>query len=95
MKVSIVAAAWAALFIGGAAFAQKPAATPHANEFQAGKPLGTINDAGQFTSLTNNVKVYGSFRLAESCMLRSSRKQKQLVIPMNDNNAVAFIKLAD
>ena len=49
----------------GIGYAQdKPAA---AKPFEAGKPLGAVNEAGQFIPLSSNVKVYGSFRFAESC----------------------------
>src|SRR5262245_9844550 len=49
-------------------------------EFQAGKPLGTVNEAGQFTSITSNVKVFGSFRFAESCTYDAKRN---LIVVMN------------
>ncbi|MBI1348173.1 gluconolaconase [bacterium] len=55
--------------------------TPSTNgEFQAGQPLGSVNEAGQFVSITGNVKVYGSFRYAESCIYDP---QRQLIIVMN------------
>ncbi|MFO0917612.1 MAG: hypothetical protein U0872_04770 [Planctomycetaceae bacterium] len=49
-------------------------------EFQAGQPLGSVNEAGQFVKLTNNVKVYGSFRFAESCVYDPVRN---LIVVMN------------
>jgi WD40 repeat protein len=79
MKASLVVSAVAVLSIGGAAFAQNPGATP-AKEFQAGKPLGSVNEAGQFTPITSNVKVYGSFRFAESCTYDAERN---LIVVMN------------
>jgi WD40 repeat protein len=80
MKASVVAPVWAVLLIGGAVFAQNPAATPAPKEFQAGKPLGAVNEAGVFTSMTPNVKVYGSFRFAESCTYDPTRN---LIVVMN------------
>src|SRR5665213_2459249 len=49
-------------------------------EFEAGKPLGSTNEAGQFTAVTSNVKVYGSFRFAESCTYDAARN---LIVVMN------------
>ena len=54
------------LLSSDAAFAQQPAAPTKTKEFQAGKPLGSVNEAGEFMPMTSNVKVYGSFRFAES-----------------------------
>ncbi len=68
----------ATLFIAGGVLAQDQAAKP--KEFEAGKPLGAINEAGQFTPLTSNVKVYGSFRFAESCTYDATRN---LIVVMN------------
>ena len=48
--------------------------------FQAGEPLGTINEAGERTPLSDNVKVYGSFRFAESCTFDPDRN---LILAMN------------
>jgi hypothetical protein len=53
-------------------------------EFQAGKPLGTVNEAGVFTPLTSNVKVFGSFRFAESCTYDAKRN---LIVVMNAGGA--------
>lgn len=78
MKTSMFASAWAMLLMANAAFAQNPAAVP--KEFQAGKPLGSVNEAGQFTPITSNVKVYGSFRFAESCTYDAARN---LIVVMN------------
>lgn len=79
MKVSLALSAGLMLLIVGRAFAQNQAAAPP-KEFQAGKPLGTVNEAGQFTTMTPNVKVYGSFRFAESCTYDPVRN---LIVVMN------------
>lgn len=56
------------------------ASSTAAQEFRAGGPLGTTNEAGQAAPLTNNVKVYGSFRFAESCTFDPERN---LIVAMN------------
>lgn len=48
--------------------------------FQAGTPLGTINEAGEATPISSNVRVFGSFRFAESCTFDPERN---LIIAMN------------
>ncbi len=48
--------------------------------FQAGGPLGTINESGVATPMSSNVKVYGSFRFAESCTFDP---QRNLILAMN------------
>jgi DNA-binding beta-propeller fold protein YncE len=48
--------------------------------FMAGGPLGTTNEAGEETTLSENVRVFGSFRFAESCTFDVDRN---LVIVMN------------
>lgn len=65
--------------LGGIAAAQTPAAAP-TKEFQAGQSLGAVNEAGKFVPLTGNVKVYGSFRFAESCTYDA---QRDLIVVMN------------
>ena len=55
-------------------------------EFQAGGPLGTINEAGQSVAITGNVRVYGSFRFAESCTFDPDRN---LIVAMNAGVAQA------
>ena len=60
----------------GLAGAEEPA--PSA--FAAGRPLGAVNEAGDFVPLTDNVKVYGSFRFAESCVYDADR---DLLVVMN------------
>lgn len=60
--------------------AQAPAANAEAKPFAAGGPLGAINEAGVATPLSSNVKVYGSFRFAESCTFDPERN---LILAMN------------
>lgn len=48
--------------------------------FRAGEPLGTVNEAGEATPMTDNVKVFGSFRFAESCTFDPERN---LILAMN------------
>ncbi len=55
-----------------------------AQAFEAGAPLGTVNEAGKFTPLSSNVKVYGSFRFAESVTYDPTRN---LIVVMNAGNA--------
>lgn len=49
-------------------------------EFKTGDPLGSLNEAGTWTPLSSNVKVYGSFRFAESCTFDP---QRNLILAMN------------
>ncbi|MDF1746657.1 MAG: SMP-30/gluconolactonase/LRE family protein [Gimesia sp.] len=58
------------------ALAQKSSTKP----FQAGQPLGAVNEAGKFVPLSDNVNVYGSFRFAESCVYDATR---DLIVVMN------------
>lgn len=51
-----------------------------AQEFSAGEPLGTVNEAGESKPMSSNVKVYGSFRFAESCTFDPERN---LILAMN------------
>ena len=64
-------------FASGIGLAQDPSKP---KEFEAGKPLGATNEAGVFVPLTSNVKVYGSFRFAESCTYDATRN---LIVVMN------------
>ncbi|HEX6998627.1 MAG TPA: SMP-30/gluconolactonase/LRE family protein [Gammaproteobacteria bacterium] len=67
-----------ALLLGSAlAAAQPPSET---QGFRAGQPLGTTNEAGVATPITDNVKVFGSFRFAESCTYDPNRN---LIVVMN------------
>lgn len=68
------------LVSGGMSFAQNPKETAKPKEFQVGEPLGTVNEAGKFTPITSNVKVFGSFRFAESCTYDAERN---LIVVMN------------
>ena len=52
-------------------------------EFQAGLPLGTINESGQRMEMSDNVKVYGSFHFSESCTFDPG---KNLILAMNNGN---------
>ena len=80
MKASVIVPVWAVVLIASAVLAQNPAAKPKAKEFQAGKPLGAVNEAGEFVPMTSNVKVYGSFRFAESVTYDPTRN---LIVVMN------------
>lgn len=66
------------LITSGIVLGQDPADKP--KEFVAGKPLGAINEAKQFVPISSNVKVYGSFRFAESCTYDPTRN---LIVVMN------------
>jgi hypothetical protein len=68
-----------ALLAGPTALAQAPQAQG-GGSFKAGAPLGTTNEAGQATPMSDNVKVFGSFRFAESCTFDPSRN---LIVAMN------------
>ncbi len=78
MRFFVVASIWTMSLLGSAVFAQAPATPP--KEFQPGKPLGSVNEAGQFVPLSSNVKVYGSFRFAESVTYDPVRN---LIVVMN------------
>ncbi len=64
-------------FGAAAAFAQPGESS---GEFRTGEPLGTVNEAGEQTPMTDNVKVFGSFRFAESCTFDPNRN---LILAMN------------
>lgn len=51
-----------------------------AQEFQAGEPLGTVNEAGIKMQMSQNVKVFGSFNFTESCTFDP---HKNLILSMN------------
>ena len=76
MKIRILSTL-VALAVSAGANAQAPIGT---GTFKAGEPLGTINESGVATPLSSNVKVYGSFRFAESCTFDPSRN---LILAMN------------
>jgi sugar lactone lactonase YvrE len=74
------------LLLSGAALAQQPAAPaqPAAPKpFAAGTPLGTTNEAGTVMTMSRNVKVFGSFKFAESCTFDAARN---LIVAMNAGN---------
>lgn len=52
-----------------------------AQTFTAGSPLGTVNESGVSTPMSSNVKVFGSFRSAESCTFDPARN---LILAMNN-----------
>ncbi|MES2605199.1 MAG: SMP-30/gluconolactonase/LRE family protein [Pseudomonadota bacterium] len=60
--------------------AAAPAAPAEPKPFAAGKPLAATNEKGVFTPMSSNVKVYGSFRFAESCTFDPERN---LILAMN------------
>ncbi len=68
-----------ARLIGLAAFVL-PATLVSAQEFEAGQPLGAVNEAGVHVPMSSNVKVYGSFHFSESCTFDP---QRNLILAMN------------
>ncbi|HLF12161.1 MAG TPA: SMP-30/gluconolactonase/LRE family protein [Gammaproteobacteria bacterium] len=74
----LAASGFVMVLIGAAVSAQPPAPPP--GPFRVGDPLGTTNEAGVATPMTDNVKVYGSFRFAESCTFDPDRN---LIVAMN------------
>lgn len=80
MKLFVNVFAWTMLLSGGMALAQAPAADTKPKEFKAGGPLGSVNEAGTFVPMTSNVKVFGSFRFAESVTYDATRN---LIVVMN------------
>lgn len=78
MKHFITAVLLTTSLMSSLALAQDQTTAP--KEFQVGLPLGAVNEAGQFVKMTSNVKVYGSFRFAESCVYDSARN---LIVVMN------------
>ncbi len=55
----------------------------YAQEFTAGEPLGSINEAGTKMAMSDNVKVFGSFHFTESCTFDAN---KNLILAMNAGN---------
>jgi len=80
MKKSLALSVCLALSIGATAALAQPQGSGGAGQFRAGQPLGTVNEAGEWTPLSANVKVYGSFRFAESCTFDPERN---LILAMN------------
>ena len=56
------------------------AMTVSAQDFQTGSPLSSVNEAGEVVTMTDNVRVYGSFRFSESCTFDPDRN---LILAMN------------
>lgn len=79
MKVYALIPAALLLCCGAAVQAQAPASA-ESKPFQAGAPLGTKNQAGEFVPLSSNVKVFGSFGFAESVTYDAA---KNLIVVMN------------
>jgi hypothetical protein len=82
MKNLLTVSAGMMLLLGGTAFAPSRA-TAQEKKFEVGKPLGSVNEAGEFVPISSNVKVYGSFRFAESCTYDPERN---LIVVMNAGN---------
>lgn len=76
-RFSALATGLSLALLAGSLHAQAPATD---GPFKAGEPLGTINEAGVATPMSSNVKVYGSFRFAESCTFDP---QRNLILAMN------------
>jgi hypothetical protein len=57
--------------------------TGYAQQFSAGEPLGSVNEAGTKMPMSDNVKVYGSFNFTESCTFDAN---KNLILAMNAGN---------
>ena len=74
-----------ALSLVAAAQAQQsaPAAPATPKPFAAGEPLSATNEAGVTQKMSSNVKVYGSFRFAESCTFDPARN---LILASNRGN---------
>lgn len=82
MKNLLTVSAGMMLVLGGVAFAPTLAVAQE-KKFEVGKPLGSVNEAGEFVPISSNVKVYGSFRFAESCTYDPERN---LIVVMNAGN---------
>jgi hypothetical protein len=80
MKTVLGATLAALLFAGTSAIAQPAAAPAAAQPFTAGLPLGVTPQGGQFTPMSSNVKVYGSFVNTESCSYDTTRN---LIVAVN------------
>ena len=55
----------------------------NAQEFRAGEPIGSVNEAGERKLMSDNVKVYGAFHFSESCTFDQTRN---LILAMNNGN---------
>jgi sugar lactone lactonase YvrE len=78
MKTKIAAAVFSALSIS--ALSAISSAPVLAQEFQAGEPLGSVNESGIRMQMSQNVKVFGSFHFTESCTFDP---HKNLILSMN------------
>ena len=81
---TLLASGIAALMTAGSALAQQPAQPAGSQPYRVGTPLSATNEAGQTQTMSNNVKVYGSFHCAESCTFDPTRN---LIVAMNAGNA--------
>src|SRR5690606_35868784 len=63
MKKPVLSTAFMLVIAAATAQAQEGAS----GTFKAGDPLGATNEAGTWTPLSSNVKIYGALRYAESC----------------------------
>ena len=87
---TLLASGIAALLTAGVALAQAPAQQPAAPQpYRVGTPLGATNEAGQAQTMSNNVKVYGSFHFAESCTYDPTRN---VIVAMNAGNAQNLVQ---
>lgn len=71
LSVAVLASAWAAAIPG----------VIQAQEFVAGEPIGSVNEAGVRVPMSGNVKVFGSFHFSESCTFDPARN---LILAMNN-----------
>jgi len=80
MKPKLILTAGAAVLLVTAACSEaEPAQQGEEGTFRAGMPLG-VTVEGQYTPISSNVRVFGSFRFAESCTYDESRG---LIVAMN------------
>lgn len=68
------------MMISGACLMASASAMSQDGDFMAGEPLSTVNEAGEARTMSANVKVFGSFRFAESCTFDAD---KNLILAMN------------
>ncbi len=74
-------ALWTRALLSAAALASSTTAL--AQDFIAGEPIGSVNEAGVRKLMSSNVKVYGSFHFSESCTFDPARN---LILAMNNGN---------
>lgn len=68
------------MIISGVCLVASASAMSQDGDFMAGQPLSTVNEAGETRTMSANVKVFGSFRFAESCTFDAD---KNLILAMN------------